>query len=90
VRPCIRAHHKVGEWGFLMGKKTESEALIERNCAHCEFGTVIALPAKEDPDIICEKHGIVRRDHVCRHFRYDLLKRDPKKAAEEPNEASEY
>lgn len=63
-----------------MGKKTGSEASIERSCAFCEFGTVIALPAEEEPDIICEKHGIVRRDHVCRHFSYDLLKREPRKA----------
>ena len=71
-----------------MGKKPGNEAQIERACAFCEYGTVIALPAEEDPDIICEKHGIVRRDHVCRHFSYDLLKREPKKANAEQTDAS--
>lgn len=62
-----------------MGKKTESEALIERACAFCEFATAITLSTGEEPDMICEKHGLVPRDHVCRSFRYDLLKREPKK-----------
>ena len=62
-----------------MGRKTENEALIERCCAFCEFGTVITLSTGEEPNMICEKHGLVPRDHVCRSFRYDLLKREPKK-----------
>ena len=69
-----------------MWEKTVNEALIEKNCAFCEFGTVIMLSTGEEPDIICEKHGIVSRDHLCRSFRYDLLKRDPQKTA--PNESA--
>ena len=56
-----------------------NEAVIERNCAFCEFGTAIMLSTGAEPDIICEKHGIVPRDHLCRSFRYDLLKREPDK-----------
>ena len=37
-----------------------------------------SLSSKEATDVICEKHGIVHKDHVCRSFRYDLLKREPK------------
>lgn len=66
-----------------MGRKTENEALIERCCAFCELGTVITLSTGEEPNMICEKHGLVPRDHVCRSFRYDLLKREPKKADSE-------
>lgn len=75
---------RTGKWekgAFLVWNKTGSEALIEKNCAFCEFGTVIALSTGEEPDIICEKHGIVPRDHLCRSFRYDLLKREPQKKA---------
>ena len=62
-----------------MFKRSMPEAGIEQRCAFCEFGTVIALPSKEATDVICEKHGIVHKDHVCRSFRYDLLKREPQK-----------
>lgn len=62
-----------------MWKKTVNEAVTERNCAFCELGTVIKLSTGEESDVICEKHGIVPRDHVCRSFRYDLLKREPVK-----------
>lgn len=64
-----------------MWKKTSSEALIERKCSFCEFGTIITLSTGGESDIICEKHGIVPRDHLCRSFRYDLLKREPQKKA---------
>ena len=62
-----------------MFKRSMHEAEIEKSCAFCEFGTVIALSSKEATDVICEKHGIVPKDHVCRSFRYDLLKREPQK-----------
>ena len=70
-----------------MGKKTESEAMIERCCEYCEFATVITLSTGEEPDMICEKHGLVPRDHVCRSFRYDLLKREPKKMESDRTQA---
>lgn len=62
-----------------MLKKSAKEANVEKCCAFCEFGTVIAFSSKEATDVICEKHGIVHKDHVCRSFRYDLLKREPQK-----------
>lgn len=60
-----------------MMKRFVRETDVEKRCAFCEFGTVIALSSKEAKDVICEKHGIVPKDHVCRSFRYDLLKREP-------------
>lgn len=71
-----------------MGKKTERDALIERKCAFCEFATVITLSTGEEPDMICEKHGIVPGEYVCRNFRYDLLKREPKKTSAEKTETA--
>ena len=70
---------QIGRLEVLMFKRSEREAEIEKSCAFCEFGTVIALSSKEATDVICEKHGIVHKDHVCRSFRYDLLKREPQK-----------
>ncbi len=61
-----------------MAKKSSASDSIERACAFCEFATPISLSTEEEPDIICEKHGIVSADHICRSFRYDLLKRAPK------------
>lgn len=81
MRPFLCAHEKWEKGAFLVWKKTSSEALIERKCSFCEFGTIITLSAGEETEIICEKHGIVPRDHLCRSFRYDLLKRDPEKNA---------
>lgn len=60
-----------------MAKKQEKNGLSERSCAFCEFATKVSLSTGGTPDMICEKHGLVRADHVCRSFRYDLLKREP-------------
>jgi hypothetical protein len=69
----------MGEQRGFMGRKTERYVSVEKRCAFCEFGTAITLSTGEEPDIICEKRGIVPSDYVCRSFQYDLLKREPKK-----------
>ena len=85
----VSARIKSGRMGEgLMGKKAEIEALIERKCAYCEHGTPIRLSTQEEPDVICEKHGIVPRDHLCRSFRYDLLKREPQKTSPKKSETA--
>ena len=71
-----------------MRKKTAIEASIERKCAFCEYGTIITLSTGQEQEMICEKKGLVPLDHVCRSFRYDLLKRDPKKTVLEESETS--
>ncbi len=58
--------------------KKKKEEIIERACAFCEFGTPIPNTARECADVICPKKGIVSEDSVCRKFRYDPLKRNPK------------
>ena len=71
------AHTEKGRLEVLMIKRSVRESGIEKKCAFCELGTVITLSSKEATDVICEKHGLVRKDYVCRSFRYDLLKREP-------------
>ena len=58
-----------------MSIRPSGNASAERTCAFCEFGTLIPNSA----DAICEKHGLVRANHTCRSFRYDLLNREPRK-----------
>ncbi len=48
---------------------------IEKYCKYCEKATALS-----DPDeMLCERCGVVSSAHVCRRFRYDPLKRMPKR-----------
>lgn len=58
-----------------MAKKQKPEDYIERFCAFCEYATPIP---GGDGDVVCPKKGVVHADFVCRKFRYDPLKRNPK------------
>ena len=58
-------------------KKTDSE--ITKACVFCEYGTEAPDDGSGRDAVICSKRGIVRGDGCCRSFRYDLLKRDPKR-----------
>lgn len=78
IAPYPFGVEKHGRREVSMTKKSERDESIERTCAFCEFATPIPLSTGEEPDIICEKHGIVGAEHCCRSFRYDLLKRSPK------------
>lgn len=55
-----------------------TEETIERFCAFCEKGTVVPSPDGEPP-VICKKKGLVSGRYVCGGFRYDPLKREPKR-----------
>ena len=57
--------------------KIEKGETVERFCAFCEFALPLPTADGEENDMICEKRGVVRADHVCGKFRYDLLKRAP-------------
>ncbi len=45
----------------------------ERRCELCEAAMDIA----DERHVLCEKKGVVKREHVCRKFSLDLLKLDP-------------
>lgn len=62
--------------------KTEqaAEDRMEKYCKYCEKAAPIS-----DPDVmLCSRCGIVSAAHVCRRFRYDPLKRQPKRRTAEP------
>ena len=51
---------------------------IERVCAFCEKG--MPLPGKDGAMlVVCPKKGLVDGAYVCGAFRYDPLKREPRR-----------
>ncbi|MDD6094624.1 MAG: hypothetical protein PUC29_02665 [Clostridia bacterium] len=52
----------------------------ERICAYCEYST----PLFHEDTSLCRFCGVVAKDHRCRRFSYDPLKRVPPKAAPAP------
>lgn len=48
----------------------------ERICAFCELAT----PLCNNDTVLCRINGVVTRDHKCKRFVYDPLKRIPPKA----------
>ena len=58
---------------------------IAPKCEYCAYG-------RRSPDgetVLCEKKGIVTRDRVCRKYKYDILKRIPKRKAKLPTFSAE-
>lgn len=53
----------------------------DRICAFCEM----SVPIFDSDTALCEKNGIVPKNHTCRSFSYDPLKRIPPKVAEPPS-----
>lgn len=48
---------------------------IAKECRICEHGRI----SPDGMSILCPKKGIMNLDMNCRHFRYDPLKRIPRK-----------
>lgn len=48
---------------------------IEKSCSYCKFGTKL-----DDEEVLCARKGLVSINGKCRKFRYEPLKRIPKKA----------
>lgn len=56
---------------------------IERSCTYCSHG------GRVDQDtVLCRRKGFVRACSGCRHFRYDPLKRIPRR--QRPQDFSQY
>ena len=54
----------------------KADERIEKYCKYCELAKTLS-----DPDaMLCDRLGVVSADHTCRRFRYDALKRAPKRA----------
>lgn len=48
---------------------------IEPACAHCQFGR----PAPDRLMVLCRKYGPVAPHYQCKRYRYDPLKRVPRR-----------
>ena len=48
---------------------------IEPSCSYCRFGQL----CRGTDTVVCEKRGLSSADENCRRFRYDPIKRKPKK-----------
>lgn len=56
---------------------------IQRSCAYCQFSVRL-----DDEQYLCTKRGLRTEADSCRKFRYDPLKRIPKKV--KPVDFSKY
>ena len=57
-----------------MSKKLFNKNLPKR-CEYC----LNSFPLSSDSELICRKRGIVNIDDCCRSYKYDPLKREPKR-----------
>ncbi len=48
---------------------------LPKKCEYC----LNAIPLGSDNEMICKKRGIVYSDDLCKKYKYDPLKRTPKK-----------
>jgi len=47
---------------------------VEKACAHCRYGKISA----DGTDVLCIKKGVMLKTSVCKHYKYDALKRVPR------------
>ena len=52
---------------------------IEPRCTYCQRGTPL-----DEEKILCTKQGVVAPGGSCRSFKYDPLKRVPRRAGDSP------
>ncbi len=64
----------------MFGQKKLFGSKIEPACSYCGWGN----PTGDGAMILCEKQGVVDLHFSCRHFRYDPLRRVPKRPAPLP------
>lgn len=58
---------------------------IQKSCAVCEHGK----PSPDGKSILCRKCGLMQPGGICFKFRYDPLKRIPRKAPKPPAYSSD-
>lgn len=58
-----------------MKKRLLNDKIITPLCSYCAHGKV----APDGENVLCKKHGVVEKEHSCRKFSYDALKRQPKR-----------
>lgn len=57
---------------------------IVRVCALCEYATEAPSDADGNEIVMCSRRGPVKADGKCIRFKYDILKRDPKRQNDLP------
>ena len=57
-------------------KKTLYDKKMEPRCKYCSIGILAA----DEKSVICKKRGIMDPDSQCKRFKYDPLKRQPRRA----------
>ena len=68
-------------------KQTAFNKTIRPACAYCAVGKA----TEDGAHILCIRKGVMQPDSSCRHFQYDVLRREPEKKAELPQfDASEF
>ncbi len=58
-----------------MKKKLFEQYDISKKCAFCEY----ASSTLDETKMLCKKKGVVNSEYACLSFRYDLMKRVPKR-----------
>lgn len=48
---------------------------LQKSCAYCVYGTVLELTN----ETVCKKRGVMNGRDYCRKYKYDPLKRIPRK-----------
>ena len=49
---------------------------VSKKCEYCKYGRLTA----DKGTVLCAKKGPVAPDYHCRKYKYDILKREPRKA----------
>ena len=65
-----------------MKKKLCEQYDISKKCAFCEY----ASKTLDEEKMLCKKKGVVNAEYSCMAFRYDLMKRAPKRLPSLPIE----
>lgn len=65
-----------GDYHGELSMKIRTKDKIEVFCKYCEH----ASPIVSEDKMVCPKYGVVSADYKCRRFRYDPLKRSPRRA----------
>ena len=66
-------------------KESAFDKKLPHSCEYCVHGTHSAY----NKEILCFKKGITQFRDSCRHYKYDPLKREPKKAKIADNYSAE-
>ncbi len=61
-----------------MKKSVYNTQSVSPSCSYCLLGK----PAPDGKSVLCPKKGVVAKDFSCKKFKYDIMKRVPKKAPE--------